>query len=229
MINRIIEYIHRPNKTEVGVETNTNDTYLKLPRELEKLKSEIFFINKDNDFIVRSNKEDELLDSQKNVKVSLYAKKYSSGEKEYRLTKLGTVRKRFNIECGDELVFRREIGSMNRIPSLEIHKFSKVLFYALKNGNEYQIVYPEKIKNWNSDKTTAIEILYHGQESQLVISFNEAKRARKDSPNDTRYYTVELNGTLLKQQTYCLSFETNRPTLREYNKWEYNEIKIEQI
>lgn len=214
MIKRIVEYIHRPNKTEVGVGTNTNDSYLKLSPSIED--SEIF----------QQNEEEYFLEPQSGDRVLFKAVKYQTGGKEYRLTKLGAVRMQYDIECGDELIFRREIGTLKKQPIFEIHKFPKVMFYYASKGN-YQIAYPERFSNWKPDGDTIIDVLYHGQRMPLMIKFKESKSKRADSPDLTTFYTLELNGNVLQSQTFCLSFENECPTLREYNKWEYNEITID--
>jgi hypothetical protein len=91
---RVLEYIHRPNKTEVGVGTNTNDSYLKLAPAIET--SPIFTMNTEEFFY----------NAEYNRNCLFKAVKYTSGGKEYRLTKLGAVKSSIKIECGDEMIFR---------------------------------------------------------------------------------------------------------------------------
>lgn len=157
-MKHILEYIHRPNKTEVGVGTNTNDSYLKLSTAIEE--SEMFL----------KNKEEKFLHSQSGEDVIFKAIKYQTGSKEYRLTKLGAVRTRFDIECGDELIFRREVSDKYIQPVFEIKKFKKTMFYPSSKGR-YILVYAERLPNWNEDGKTELAVWYKGSKESLEISF----------------------------------------------------------
>lgn len=208
----MLEYIHRPNKTEVGVGTNTNDSYLKLSALIEE--SEMFLQNEDEKF----------LHFQSGEEVVFKAVKYQSGGKEYRLTKLGAVRTRFDIECGDELIFRREVSDENIQPIFEIKKFKKTMFYPSSKGR-YILVYPERLPNWDEDGKTELFVWYKGNKVSLEISFLERKKARADSPDFTDYYSVMLAGNELNKQSYCLSYRKNEMHFYDYEKWMFNEIK----
>lgn len=214
MIKKVIEYIHRPNKTEIGTETNTNDSYLKLSPALEF--SEIFKMNIEEDFLNVGSGETVLFK----------AVKYQTGGKEYRLTKLGAVRSKFDIECGDELVFRREIDVNNRKPTIEIHKFNKVMIYSVSKG-KYTIVNPERIDSWNAKVGASFNVLYKGKPHSLTITFLEDRKKREDSPDVTSIYTVSLDSNPLLSSTYCISLNTETPTFQEYNKWELYEIILD--
>lgn len=211
-MKHILEYIHRPNKTEVGVGTNTNDSYLKLSSTIEN--SEMFLVNQDEKFLhFQSGKE-----------VTFKAIKYQTGSKEYRLTKLGAVRTLFDIECGDELIFRREVSNQYIQPFFEIKKFKKTMFYPSSKGR-YIIIYPERLPNWKEDGITKITVWYKGCKVSLEISFIERKKARLDSPDFTDFYSVSLAGNELSKQTYCLSYQKDEMHFDEYDKWSFNEIK----
>lgn len=211
-MKHILEYIHRPNKTEVGVGTNTNDSYLKLSTAIEE--SEMFL----------KNKEEKFLHSQSGEDVIFKAIKYQTGSKEYRLTKLGAVRTRFDIECGDELIFRREVSDKYIQPVFEIKKFKKTMFYPSSKGR-YILVYAERLPNWNEDGKTELAVWYKGSKESLEISFLERKKARADSPDFTDYYSVLMNGNELNRQTFCLSYRKGEMYFEAYDKWKFNEIK----
>lgn len=211
-MKHILEYIHRPNKTEVGVGTNTNDSYLKLSTAIEE--SEMFL----------KNKEEKFLHSQSGEEVIFKAIKYQTGSKEYRLTKLGAVRTRFDIECGDELIFRREVSDKYIQPVFEIKKFKKTMFYPSSKGR-YILVYAERLPNWDEDGKTELAVWYKGSKESLEISFLERKKARADSPDFTDYYSVLMNGNELNRQTFCLSYRKGEMYFEAYDKWKFNEIK----
>lgn len=211
-MKHILEYIHRPNKTEVGVGTNTNDSYLKLSTAIEE--SEMFL----------KNKEEKFLHPQSGEDVIFKAIKYQTGSKEYRLTKLGAVRTRFDIECGDELIFRREVSDKYIQPVFEIKKFKKTMFYPSSKGR-YILVYAERLPNWDEDGKTELAVWYKGSKETLEISFLERKKARADSPDFTDYYSVLMNGNELNRQTFCLSYRKGEMYFEAYDKWKFNEIK----
>lgn len=210
-MKHILEYIHRPNKTEVGVGTNTNDSYLKLSSVIEE--SEMFL----------KNEEEKFLHIQSGEEVVFKAIKYKTGSKEYRLTKLGAVRTHFDIECGDELVFRREISDKYIQPIFEIKKFKKTMFYPSSKGR-YILVYPERLPNWEENGETDLLVWYKGMKFLLEISFIERTKARADSPDFTDYYSVSLHGKELNKQSYCLSYRKGELHFDEYEKWTFNEI-----
>ena len=210
-MKRILEYIHRPNKTEVGVGTNTNDSYLKLSATIEA--TEMFL----------QNQEERFLHIQSGEEVIFKAIKYKTGSKEYRLTKLGAVRTRFGIECGDELIFRRELSEKYTQPFFEIKKFKKTMFYHASK-KQYILVYPERLPNWDESGTTELFVWYKGCKVALEISFSDRKKARADSPDFTDYYSVSLAGKELYKQSYCLSYREGEMYIEEYDKWKFNEV-----
>lgn len=213
MIEKVIEYIHRPNVTEVGVGTNTNDCYLKLSTAVEN--SEMF----------KKNKEEQFYNAETDSFVLLKAVKYDTpSNSEYRLTKLGAVRKVLNIECGDELVFRREIG-IESAPIFELHKFNKVMFYP-HNKKCYSVLYANKISGWNPRGSNHLDVFYKGNSHALHIDFLFDKKKRSDSPNTTPLYSLSVEYLTLPSKTYCLFYVKNQTILKEYDKWELNEITL---
>ena len=212
MMQRILEYIHRPNKTEVGVGTNTNDSYLKLAPAIEK--TEMFVQNEVESFLYLQTGEE----------VIFKAVKYNTkSNKEYRLTKLGAVRERFHIECGDELVFRKVISDESVQRFFEIKKFEKTMFY-LSSKKRYILINPNLLPDWKENKVE-LTVWYKGREVLLEI-FSEGKdTARSDSPTLTDYYCLKLAGTELSGKSYCLSKIKGEMHFDECVKWTFNEIK----
>lgn len=212
MMQRILEYIHRPNKTEVGVGTNTNDSYLKLAPAIEK--TEMFVPNEVERFLYLQTGEE----------VIFKAVKYNTeSNKEYRLTKLGAVRERFHIECGDELVFRKVISDESVQRFFEIKKFEKTMFYLASN-KRYILINPNLLPDWKEDGV-GLTVWYKGRKVSLEISFVEKKPARKDSPTLTDYYYLKLAGKQLAGKSYCLSKRKGEMHFDECVKWTFNEIK----
>ena len=209
---RILEYIHRPNKTEVGVGTNTNDSYLKLAPAIKE--TEMFVPNEDESFLYLPTSEE----------VIFKAVKYNTkSNKEYRLTQLGAVRERFNIECGDELVFRKVISGESVQRFFEIKKFEKTMFYSARN-QQYILINPIILPGWK-DNGVELTVWYKGRKVSLKISFKERRKARRDSPTLTDYYCLTLAGEQLSGKTYCLSKRKGEMHFGECVKWTFNEIK----
>ena len=217
-MRKILEYIHRPNQTEIGGdESNTNDAYLLLSPKVAG--SEMFV----------DGKEESFLHIASNTKVILKAIKYKTGSKDFRLTKFGKVRTQLKIECGDELVFRRELGSAPSIPTLETHHFPKVMLYPFSHysKDEYVVVYSHRIPNWNATGETLLKVRYKGTIQQIRFVYNGKKKKRKDSPEPTAAYKVFIGSSLLSaKEDYCISFKTKDPECYVYNKSEYNEMSL---
>lgn len=213
-MKRVLEYIHRPNKTEVGVDKNIHDTYLKLPLELES--SDIF----------KKGVDDEFFNHSINDNLVFKAIKYTSGTKEYRLTKLGAVREKIELECGDDLIFRREIGEgVLSKPIFEVNHYKKTMFYPITK-DEYAVVYPERIPGWNEENETLVNVMFNGNEINLKIKFVAWKKKRSDSPDVTPFYNISLNGRTLSKDVFCLKFEKGRMVLETQEKWSYSEIEV---
>lgn len=215
MTMKVIEYIHRPNKTEVGVGTNTNDSYLKLAPPIES--SPIFTMNEEETFYNKEYKKSCLFK----------AVKYKSGGKEYRLTKLGAVKAAIPIECGDEMVFRRIIEGDSSILQLDIYHYKKSMAYSASKG-KYNFVYPERLPEWNKDTGTAFPAKYKGKVCMVKIDFLENKHKRSDSPDETALYGLSINGNAYKGSTLYINLEGDLPLLEEKCKWELHDYTIEK-
>ena len=215
-MRKILEYIHRPNQTEIGI-GSTHDAYLLLPPKLAG--SEMFV----------EGEEEAFLHIASNTKVVLKAIKYMTGSKDFRLTKFGDVRNQLNIECGDELVFRRELGSTPSVPTLETHHFPKVMLYPFSHysKDEYVVVHSHRIPNWNATGETILKVRYKGTFQQIRFVYIGEKKKRADSPKTTAAYKIFIGSTLLSEgEDYCISFKTKDPECYVYNKSEYNELSL---
>lgn len=210
---RVLEYIHRPNKTEVGVGTNTNDSYLKLAPAIES--SPIFTMNKEEYFYNAENKKSCLFK----------AVKYNSGGKEYRLTKLGAVKAAITIECGDEMIFRRIERDGNSTLQLDVFHYNKTMAYSSSKG-KFTLVYPERLPKWNIEGTS-FHAKYKGKLCSVNISFLENRHKRSDSPDETALYSISINGNIYKGISLYINLEGDLPLLEEKCKWQLQDYKIE--
>lgn len=206
----ILEYIHRPNKTEVGYGKNTHDSYLKLASPIEN--SKIFTMDKTEAFY----------NSAYDKMCTFKAIKYNSGGKEYRLTKLGEVRKSILIECGDDMIFRRVILNGKEILQLDINHYNKVMIYSASKG-KFTVVYPERLPNWNEDGTT-FHAIYKGKNCKVEIPFLEKRHKRSDSPDVTPLYGITINGIPYEGNTLYINIEGSIPCIEEKCKWELHEF-----
>ncbi len=210
---RVLEYIHRPNKTEVGVGTNTNDSYLKLAPAIET--SPIFTMNTEEFFY----------NAEYHRNCLFKAVKYTSGGKEYRLTKLGAVKSSIKIECGDEMIFRRIETGEETIKQLDVIHYNKTMAYSSSKG-KYTLVYPERLPNWNVEGTSFYAI-FKGTQCEIVISFLENRHKRSDSPDETALYSITIGENIFNGSTLYINLEGSMPILEEKSKWQLNEFKID--
>ena len=129
---RVLEYIHRPNKTEVGVGTNTNDSYLKLAPAIET--SPIFTMNTEEFFY----------NAEYHRNCLFKAVKYTSGEMIFRRIETGeeTIKQLDVIHYNKTMAYSSSKGKYTlvypeRLPNWNVEGTS---FYAIFKGTQCEIV-----------------------------------------------------------------------------------------
>lgn len=204
---KIIQYLHRPNATELGM-GNTHETYMLISTDTDL--SGIF--PPSMDVMVR-----DLASSKQ------YTLKSSWG-REFRVNQMGELYRDYDVKPGDEIVITKIENEGTEDISVNIRQFPRVVLIVGSNGVE--IVNIERLESFLVSRGAyELEIRDRGTQSTLSIFFKEAKKKRNDSPNATDYYSVRINGQDLANGTYYLTLG-EVSALAMLPKSEFNTIEL---
>lgn len=212
----ILEYIHRPNRTELGL-SGCHDSYLKLSDEI--YHEDMFKINEEEDFFCH----------QLNRKLKFKARKYNSASNnEYRLTKLSDAISKLSIHCGDELRFIRIKDDNTHIDEafVDLIPHNDICVFYPANNNKFYLEDRGNILNLTNHRDK-IDAVYNGSLEEIRIDDFSNEPIRRDSTISTDCYSIYANGTRIsKNIDFILSYDGNQYIFAEEQKWIYRTIKI---
>lgn len=209
-MNNIIQYIHRPNLTELGM-GNTNDKYLVCPASEAK-----FFFPEGKETIVFDEDSDKIY--------TLYSKIENS---EFRVKRLSEIFDNYQMDPGDELVFTRfEINGSITI-KVRVNECGRIFLNQGKRESgfikDFEIINLERFPGFSKDVPYINSYMYMGKEHRLEISFSQNRPKRNDSPQTTDFYTVRYDGKELeniKNSYYYLTIRKGNAILKMLPKYE---------
>ncbi len=209
-MTKIIQYIHRPNLTELGM-GNTNDKYLVCPES----EAKIFF---------PEGKETLVYDEDNDKIYTLYSKIENS---EFRVKRLSEIFDNYQMDPGDELVFTRyEIDSSVTI-KVRVNECGRIFLNQGKRESglikDFEIINLERFPGFSKNVPYDNSYTYMGEEHRLEISFSQNRPKRTDSPQNTDFYTVKYDGKELeniKNSYYYLTIRKGIAILKMLPKYE---------
>ena len=210
--SRIIQYIHRPTLTELGM-GNTHDRYLVV--DSDKDLSNVFPLG------VGVN----LTDTVSNKVYQVYSK-VETGE--FRLKRLGDIVDDYHMEPGDEIVITHYELSGNVLDMLTVNECGRVLLNPGKRKDgkieDFEIVNIERLPGYTANKEYSYTCEYNGSQKDIQISFIGARKKRSDSPIETKFYSVQFDKEKLDydpKKYYYLTIRDGVIVLRNLPKSEY--------
>ena len=207
---KIIQYIHRPNNTELG-KGNTHESYMLIPSNIDV--SSIF----------PSSVEVVVTDSISGKK---YRLKSASG-KEFRVNQMGDFYRDYSVNQGDEIIITNVNNGTDNKRFISIRKFERVAIITSSKGSE--IINIEKLDDCKqSDGSYHITLYQNGMYSTMKISFLSSLRKRSDSPNTTDYYDVAINGNPITVGTHYITLG-QKNTFSDLQKCEYSEVEFDDL
>ncbi len=207
---KIIQYIHRPNNTELG-KGNTHESYMLIPSNIDV--SSIF----------PSSVEVVVTDSISGKK---YRLKSASG-KEFRVNQMGDFYRDYSVNQGDEIIITNVNNGTDNKRFISIRKFERVAIITSSKGSE--IINIEKLDDCKqSDGSYHITLYQNGMYSTMKISFLSSQRKRSDSPNTTDYYDVAINGNPITVGTHYITLG-QKNTFSDLQKCEYSEVEFDDL
>lgn len=207
----INQFIKKLNNTELG-KGNTHETYVLVPREVDI--TEIFEeVNKEIIFTDKKTKE--------SIKL-----RYTVG-REKRIVGLGTYYSSRKVEAGDRVKFEKiKKGSQIEYYIDLTQKDNTITFQKNKNG--FEILNLERYKSKYIN--TKVLINSKDQVEDVEIKFVKKEKKRKDSPNETEFYDLLINGNSILDEfkggeMIELEFEGNYVNINKFIAWEFNKLE----
>ena len=211
MKTKIVQYLHRPNNTELG-KGNTHETYMLIPTLMDLC--DMFPPNVPT-IVNCGGKEYELR---------------SVDGREFRVNQMGPIYSDYDFYSGDEIIFTQVIRQNDSSIFVDINKKNRVVLNVSNNGTE--VVNEERLKDYSIGERK-YQIPVHDKQSvqQLIISFKEAKHKRSDSPTTTDFFDVLRDDKELDKATYYLAIGENNVieenVIEKLDKCEYNIVEYD--
>lgn len=204
---RITQYIHCPNSTELGQGT-THETYLLISQKVNL--SEMFPPNID-------------------VKVFDYSKKKtytlkSTKSREFRVNQMGDIYRDYGVMSGDEIIFTMISSSEGQMVYLQVKCNNRVVFDVGNKGCE--ISNEERLIDFKSENAYVLSIRYANGIQEARIEFVGKQKKRNDSPIETAFYDLKIDGNSLPNGRYVLDLEKEN-ILHPFVKWNFDTTEID--
>lgn len=208
---RITQYLHYLNATELG-KSGTHETYLSISKDVDL--SNIFPLG-----------VDVAVEDIKSRKI--YQLKSSNGNgNEFRVNKMGELYRDYSMMPGDLIVITHFDELNSKRTTISAITFNGVVLSVDSKGGELNNV--ERLSPFLSgEKQYSLEAVFNGNLSKLIITFVEAKKKRADSPIDTDYYEISVDGQKLANGKYYLIIGKEN-VLHVAKKYEYNTVFLEE-
>ena len=210
MRTRIIQYLHRPNGTELGL-TGTHDTYLLIKSDIDL--HGLFPVGIQQEFIDVETQKPYFLKSAES--------------REFRVNQMGEFYRDKGLRPGDDIVIQKIISQSNEEANnsklfISAQRFNRITF--IKNRQGYDIANLDVLPNFTEQqKKYEIIICWNGEIGTLRIEFATSDYKRSDSPEKTDYYRILFNDDPITDKHLILTLgEIN--VLSPFEKYEYHEI-----
>lgn len=205
---KIAAYKHFPNATELGM-GNTNETYILVGSSYDL--SEMF----------PNGVDVNVYDSESNRSFVLRSR---ISNKEFRINQLGALYRAYDLLPGDEIEFTHIISD----------NCDKVFFRVSKNNRVYISISTKGAEILNVERLLPFKLRNLLQcydipisEGILKIVFYKRDKKRSDSPSETDFYKVSLNGFEIPKGQFFLEIG-ERNSFSDIEKSHYCEFSISE-
>lgn len=206
---KIIQYIHRPNMTELGM-GNTHETYLLVDSKTDM--SVVFPLG-----------ENVVVEDAKFGRTYILR---SAKPSEFRINQMGPIFRDYAVMPGDEVIITHYECDGVIKNNLSVKNYRRVGFSV--NGNGTEIVNIERLKDYAKENNVySLDVIWENNKRNLSVAFLESRKKRSDSPNNTDYYQVLLDGIILPNGKYFLTLGEENILAPQQPKSEYNKVVLE--
>ena len=204
---RITQYTHSPNSTELGQGT-THETYLLISKEVQL--SEMF----------PPKVEVNVLD---NIIKKTYTLKAAEG-REFRVNQMGDIYRDYGVMPGDEIRFTMVSSNRGKSIYFQVKRYNRVVFDISAKGCE--ISNEERLIGFKSENAYVLPIRYANGIQEARIEFVGKQKKRNDSPIETAFYDLKIDGNSLPNGRYVLDLEKEN-ILHPFVKWNFGTTEID--
>ncbi len=208
-MNTIIQYIHRPNSTELG-KGNTHECYLLASATIRNEISELMPINASIEFL-------GLEDNKRWVF-------RATGGREFRINQFSDIYSNYAVEYGDEIILQKHIVNESVKRYVGVKKMNAIGLIKFK-PNKYEIANHHKYSG--IEDGLELNVIYDGLSRRLQIRSIGFISKRDDSPDMTKAYEVYLDN-VIQNKSFLLFIRGESNTIVDYNKYEYHKITWEE-
>lgn len=206
---KIIQYIHRPNMTELGL-GNTHETYMLVDSKT------------DMSVVFPPGRDVTVVDPTRG---NTYILKSSKGS-EFRINQMGSIYRDYNVKPGDEIIITHfdTDGEIKNV--LKVRTYNRVGISV--NGSASEIVNLERLNKFSEgNRSYSFGILEDGVEKKMIIKYLGSKKKRSDSPSETDYYEISIEGSAMPNGKYYINVDENVTIVPRLSKSEFNKVVIE--
>lgn len=174
-----IQFIKKLNNTELG-KTGIHETYVLIPQSVDL-----------TDLFDSNNLNPTILDLKTGGVISNI--RFTSG-RENRIVGLGNYYRDNSISAGDEIVFQKRTIDNKIIFELNSKINSDLILFQKKNKG-FEVLNVDRLNNYLNQGKCSFTIQNNDTQSNLEIEFLGSFKKRDDSPIETDFYSLSVNGT----------------------------------
>lgn len=205
---RIIQYIHRPNKTELG-QGNTHEAYM--------------LIDSKTDVSDLCPPGVEVLVTDP-LKKRTYRLKSAKGN-EFRVNQMGPIYRDYDIKPGDEIILTQYKKGEDVKNILSVNTYNRVCINT--KGEESEIVNIDRLLPFSiGERKYTFPIMDNDVEKHVEIEFLISKKKRSDSPSETDYYKILVDGEPLSNGLFYFNISDVVTKVPFIAKSEFNKVVL---
>ena len=204
---KIIQIIKKLNNTELG-KGGTHDTYVLIPNDLDV--TDVFEQSVPMDFVEKYSGE------------TITVRNTVGREK--RIVGLGQYYRNMDLSAGDEIIFEKE----ERLSETKLIIYTKkyedsIVIQKSKYG--FEILTPERTERFK-EMVVMMDV-------DIQINFRISERKRNDSPEETDFYDVKIDGESLLdrfsgKELVELSVRDNKVSVSSFYGWKKYIFEVEE-
>lgn len=204
---KIVQIIKKLNNTELG-KGGTHDTYVLIPNDLDV--TDIFEQSVPMNFVDKYSGE-------------IVTVRNTVG-REKRIVGLGQYYRNMDLSAGDEIIFEKE----EQLDETKLIVYTKKYADSIviqKSKYGFEILTP--------DRTERFKEMVAMMDVDIQINFRTSERKRNDSPEETDFYDVEIDGESLLdkfsgKELVELSVRDNKVSVSSFYGWKKYIFEVEE-
>lgn len=204
---KIVQIIKKLNNTELG-KGGTHDTYVLIPNDLDV--TDIFEQSVPMNFVDKYSGE-------------IVTVRNTVG-REKRIVGLGQYYRNMDLSAGDEIIFEKE----EQLDETKLIVYTKKYTDSIviqKSKYGFEILTP--------DRTERFKEMVAMMDVDIQINFRTSEKKRNDSPEETDFYDVEIDGKSLLdkfsgKELVELSVRDNKVSVSSFYGWKKYIFEVEE-